>query len=177
MKVAVFGKPGGGKSTLSGRIAQVAELPLHGLDLIQFASGGRRIADDAFLRRHAELIAGDRWVIDGLGPLSSFEERLRQADVLVYVDRPTITHYWWVTKRLLQSPFRHPLGWPPGSPMVRSTLSSYRFLWLSSRFWTPAFRERILLMRPDKRVYIVAREPDAETMLAELKALASGPTS
>ena len=109
-------------------------------------------------------------MIDGPGTLPSFEERLRVADVLVYVHRPKAVHYWWVTKRLLKSPFTKPVDWPKDSPMLSSTLSSYRFLRLSDRFWTEAFRERILRLRPAKRVYVVSRRSDAAAMLRELAA-------
>jgi len=40
MKIAVFGKPGGGKSTLAGQIATTANLPLQQLDLLQYEKGG-----------------------------------------------------------------------------------------------------------------------------------------
>jgi adenylate kinase family enzyme len=43
MKVAVFGKPGVGKSTLSQEIAKPTGLPLHHLDRIQFVEGGGKI--------------------------------------------------------------------------------------------------------------------------------------
>ncbi len=168
MKVAVFGKPGGGKSTLAQQIAIAAQLPLQQLDLIQYKKGGGRVPDEEFLARHAELLAQDRWVIDGFGTPQAFEAMLRAADVLVYVERSTPVHYWWVTKRLLKSPFADPIGWPENSPMLASTLSSYRFLRLSPRFWTPAMRERLLSMRPAKRVFVIRRQSDVWSLLAEL---------
>ncbi len=93
---------------------------------------------------------------------------LRAADVLVYVERSSLTHHWWVTKRFLKSPFVQPLGWPEGSPILRSTLSSYRYLRLSSRFWTPAFKTKLLALRPGKRVYVVRRQSDVDSLLADL---------
>jgi adenylate kinase family enzyme len=48
MKVAVFGKPGGGKSTLSQEIAKTSGLPLHHLDRIQYVEGGGKIPDEIF---------------------------------------------------------------------------------------------------------------------------------
>ena len=39
-KVAVFGNAGGGKSTLSKRLAELTGLPLVVLDLIQYKPGG-----------------------------------------------------------------------------------------------------------------------------------------
>ena len=169
MKVAVFGKPGGGKSTLSVQIAEAAGLPLYQLDLVQFAEGGARVPDDLFLERHAEILARERWVVDGFGTPQAFANLLSAADVLVYVERPAIVHYWWITKRFVTSPFVHPLGWPKGSPMVRSTLDSYRFLRLSHRFWTPAFRDRLLALGDAKRVFVVRRPSDASAVVAELR--------
>ncbi len=168
MKVAVFGKPGGGKSTLGRQIAATANLPLHQLDLIQFAKGGAKVPNEEFLRRHSEILAQQQWVVDGFGTTQAFEAMLRAADVLVYVERASLIHYWWVTKRLLSSPFNEPLGWPEGSSMLRSTISSYRFLRLSPRFWTPALKARLLALRPGKRVYVVRRQSDVVALLTEL---------
>ena len=174
MRVAVFGKPGGGKSTLGRQIAATADLPLHQLDLVQFATGGAKVPEEEFLRRHSAILAQERWVVDGFGTPQAFEAILRAADVLVYVERATVTHYWWVTKRLLKSPFTKPLGWPDGSPMLRSTISSYRFLKLSPKFWTPAFKARLLGLRPGKRVYVVRRQSDVAQLLTELGQRAAG---
>ena len=169
MKIAVFGKPGGGKSTLSRQIAAAANLPLHQLDLVQYQRGGSRVPDAEFLRRHAEILAQDRWVVDGFGNPEAFGAMLHAADVLVYVKRPTLTHYWWVTKRLLQSPFSKPLGWPEGSPMLSSTFSSYRFLRRSPRFWNSALKAKLLALRPGKRVYVVRKQSDVRALLSELR--------
>jgi adenylate kinase family enzyme len=169
MKIAVFGKPGGGKSTLSQQIASVTKLPLHQLDLIQFMEGGAKVPDEVFVKQHAQILSNQRWVIDGFGTPQSFEELLRAADVLVYVERAAIVHYWWVTKRFMISPLRKPLGWPARSPIFRSTISSYRFLRLSYKFWTPAFRAKLVALQAGKRVYIVERQSDVRVILNELK--------
>ncbi len=39
-KVAVFGKPGSGKSTMSKRLAAVTGIPLHPLDSIVYEKNG-----------------------------------------------------------------------------------------------------------------------------------------
>lgn len=62
MKIAVFGKPGGGKSTLSLQIAAATKMPLHQLDLVQYQRGGGKVPDEEFLRRHAEIMAREQWV-------------------------------------------------------------------------------------------------------------------
>src|SRR5262249_39488836 len=80
MKVAVFGKPGGGKSTLARQIATAANLPLVQLDLVQYRAGGARASDDDFLKQHAEILAQPTWVVDGFGTPKAFEAMLRAAD-------------------------------------------------------------------------------------------------
>lgn len=139
------------------------------MDLLQYEKGDAKVPDEEFLRRHTEALAQQQWVVDGFGTPHAFEAVLHAADVLVYFERSSMTHYWWVTKRILKSPFAKPLGWPEGSPILRSTISSYRFLRLSGRFWTPAFKARLLALRPRKRVYVVRRQSDVISLLAELE--------
>lgn len=168
MKIAVFGKPGGGKSTLSLQIAAATNLPLHQLDLVQYRRGGTKVPDEEFLKRHAQIMAQEQWVVDGFGNPQAFAAMLHAADVLVYVERFSLIHYWWVAKRLLMSPFHKPLGWPEGSPLLSSTISSYRFLWRSPGFWNSALRAKLLALRPGKRFYVVRTQSDVEALLAEL---------
>ena len=152
MKIAVFGKPGGGKSTLAGQIATTASLPLQQLDLLQYEKGGAKVQDEAIpeaaRRSPGSETVGHRRVRHSAG----IQSDPACGNVLVYVERPTLTHYWWVTKRFLKSPFVQPLGWPEGSPMLKSTLNSYRFLRLSDRLWNAAFKAKLLALRPGKRV-------------------------
>ena len=123
-KVAVFGNAGGGKSTLAKRLAELTRLPLYPLDMIQYRAGGGEVPRDDYLRAHALLLARDEWVIDGFGCVKSAWERFAAADTLVYVDLPLLTHARWVTKRLIKGLLATPEGWPEGSTMVSSTLSS-----------------------------------------------------
>jgi len=173
MKVAVFGKPGGGKSTLSRKIAVAANLPLYQLDMVQFKKGGARVSDEVLARLHADILVQPCWVLDGFGTRQTFEAMLQEASVLVYVERASLVHYWWVTKRLLKSPFAEPLGWPEGSPMLESTISSYRYLRLSPRFWTPHLKARLTAQRPAKHVYMIRHRSDELALLNDLKKLAA----
>lgn len=127
--------------------------------------------DEELVRLHAAILAQPRWVLDGFGTRETFEAALREADVLVYVERASWVHYWWVTKRLLISPRAKPLGWPEDSPMVASTLDSYRGLRLSSRLWNPEFKARLMALRPAKHVFVVRNRSDEAAVLNELRRL------
>ena len=78
-KVAVFGNTGGGKSTLARRLAELTQIPLYPLDLIQFRPGGGEVPHAEYLKAHKELLSRDAWIIDGYGcpPGSGSLRRIR----------------------------------------------------------------------------------------------------
>lgn len=164
-RVAVFGNTGGGKSTVARRLAELTHLPLFPLDLIQYREGGGQVPHDEYLEAHAGLITRDAWIIDGFGCVRSAWERFAAADTLVYIDLPLPTHCWWVTKRLLKSILVSPEGWPKGSPMLRSTLNSYRVLWLCHRRLTPRYRRLVADVHRQKRVHHLRSPEDIQAFL------------
>ncbi|MGB1563187.1 MAG: adenylate kinase [Sinimarinibacterium flocculans] len=154
-RVAVFGNAGGGKSTLARRLAEITRLPLHSLDTIKYKAGGGEVPHDEYLRLHSELLRGDRWIIDGFGCVPSAWERFGAADTLIYVDLPLLTHYAWVTKRFVKGLVVTPEGWPENSPMLSSTLNSYRILRLCHEKLTPRYRQLTAEQAAHKRVHHV----------------------
>jgi adenylate kinase family enzyme len=152
-KVAVFGNTGGGKSTLSKRLSQITGLPLYILDKIQYQSGGAKVAEENYQRSHQEILVNEQWIIDGFGSIETLWPRLNEADSLVFVDLPLYVHFWWVTKRLVTGYFKPPAGWPEKSPILKSSLTSYRVLWLCHKYLTPKYREYIEQAQSSKSVY------------------------
>jgi adenylate kinase family enzyme len=152
-RIAIFGNTGGGKSTLARRLAELTRLPLYPLDLIQYKAGGGEVPREEYLQAHADLLRRDEWIIDGFGCVASAWERFAAADMLVYIDLPLVTHYWFVTKRLIHSPFVAAEGWPQNSPMWRSTLNSYKVVWRCHRRLTPKYRQLIADVGGSKRVH------------------------
>ena len=75
---------------------------------MQYRIGGDRVPEEEFLEAHADLLREEEWIIDGYGSAASAWERFGVADTLVYIDLPLRTHYWWVTKRLIQGLFVNP---------------------------------------------------------------------
>lgn len=51
-KIAVFGKPGSGKSTLSKALALATGIPLHQLDSIVYKKNGERVDSRSFDETH-----------------------------------------------------------------------------------------------------------------------------
>jgi adenylate kinase family enzyme len=152
-KVAVFGNTGGGKSTLSKRLSEITGLPLHILDKIQYQSGGIEVPHEEYKHTHEKILVTDRWIIDGFGSIETVWLRLNEADTLIFIDLPLYVHFWWVTKRLITGGFKPPEGWPQKSPIFKSSLTSYRVLWLCHKYLTPKYREYIEQAQSTKSVY------------------------
>ncbi|AFY36888.1 hypothetical protein Lepto7376_0455 [[Leptolyngbya] sp. PCC 7376] len=152
-RVAVFGNTGGGKSTLSRQIAAVTGLPLHVLDKVQFKSGGIPVSPEEFTQAHQRILDSERWVIDGFGNPKLLWQRLDIADTLVYIDLPIYIHFWWVTKRFITGYIHPPKGWPENSPLWKSSMNSYKTLYLCEKYLTPKYREYVEKSKTTKNVY------------------------
>lgn len=154
-KIAVFGKPGSGKSTLSKNLAAALDIKLYALDSIQFEANGNRVDPVTYDEKHESILGSDSWIIDGLGPMESFNKRLDVADTLIYIDLPYIVSYWLVTKRFFKGLFVKPEGWPTGSSILKGTLQSYKVLRLCPKFWNDNFIKNLDKLSAGKSVYII----------------------
>lgn len=159
-KVAVFGKPGSGKSTLSKALAAETGIQLHQLDSMVYKANGEPVERDAYEKAHAALLSSERWIIDGFGPLGSFNQRLDVADTLIYIDLPYIVSYWLVTKRLLKGLLVKPEGWPDGSSVWKGTWASYKTLKLCPAFWNDDFLKSLQARSTDKSLHIIRSVSD-----------------
>jgi adenylate kinase family enzyme len=98
-RVVVIGNSGGGKSVLARRIADALRLPYVEIDALLWEPGWQLVPAETYEREHARVIAGDRWVIDGLGARSSVPQRLQRATHIVLIDMPLWTHFWLAAER------------------------------------------------------------------------------
>ena len=159
-KVAIFGNTGGGKSTLAKELADITGLPLITIDMLTYKPGGESIPHSEYLIAHSDQLKQVEWIIDGFGCVPSAWERFAAADTLIYVDLPLFNHFVWVTKRFFKGIFVNPVGWPERSPIVRSTITSYRVLWLCHRKLTPRYRQLVSESRHTKNV-LHLKSPEA----------------
>lgn len=168
-KIAVFGNAGGGKSTLSKQLATLTGLPLYVLDKIKFQPGGVEVPQAEYERLHQEILDRDEWLIDGFGSIETLWLRLDRADTLVFVDLPIAQHFWWVTKRLFLRFFEPPAGWPERSPILKSSLNSYRALWLCHRRLTPKYRLYVEQAKEARQVYHISSVAQINEFLSAIE--------
>lgn len=98
-RVAIAGSPGAGKSTLARRLRDLTGLPLHYLDTLWHLPDGGHVTNAAFDAAHAELIAQERWIIDGTY-LRTLPPRIQRADVVVLLDLPLETCLGGIRERI-----------------------------------------------------------------------------
>ena len=170
-KVAIFGKPGSGKSTLSSALADATQLPLHPLDLIEFKVNGERVPREEFDQRHRAILKSDRWIIDGMGHFKAFSERLIWADTLIFIDLPYSSCYWFVTKRFLKGMFVKPKGWPEGCSVLTGTLSSYKTLRMCPEFWNDSFTHALTVLAENKTLHIIRSVKELNQFLQALQTI------
>ncbi len=87
-KVLVIGCPGAGKSTFAKKLSKKLALPLYHLDNIWFRPDGTHIERDEFDRKLSELLAHEKWIIDG-NYQRTLRKRIEAADTVYLLDIPT----------------------------------------------------------------------------------------
>lgn len=99
-RVLIIGSPGAGKSTFSQKLASVTGLPLIHLDQEFWQPGWKMTPADQWRDKLHEMVAGERWIIDGSYD-SSLDIRLPRADTVVFLDYPRWLCLMRVIKRII----------------------------------------------------------------------------
>lgn len=159
-KIAVFGKPGSGKSTLSKALASVTGISLYSLDSMLYEASGDTVDFNTYDRQHEEILVLDSWIIDGFDRMTPFKKRLDAADTLIYIDLPYPVSYYFVTKRLLKGLLVKPEGWPDGCSILKGTLQSYNVLKLCPNFWNDDFLQKLQERSTKQTVHVIRSTSD-----------------
>lgn len=86
-KAIVIGCPGSGKSTFSRKLRDLTGLPLYYLDRIWHKADKTTVTREEFDAALEEILAGDRWIIDG-NYSRTLELRLQKCDTVFLFDLP-----------------------------------------------------------------------------------------
>ncbi len=164
-RIAVIGCGGAGKTTLSRRLGAALGIPVVHIDGEYWREvGGRRVEStpSEWAQRHRELIARDRWVIDGM-KLGVLAERLAAADAVVFLDVSTPACLWGIARRRLRLRGR---SCPELGVYDRISWAFVKWIVSFRRHQRPRILD--LLGGYDGRVIIVRRRQETESVLQVL---------
>lgn len=163
-RLLVVGNCGAGKSTLSRLLAARLGLPLIPLDREFWRPGWRAPATAEWTARLPELVAGERWLIEGQYT-ESLPLRLARADSVLQLDLPRLTCMSRIIRRALVPEHRPDL--PPGCP-ERISPTFWTFVWTNHDRGVPRVRE---LLEEAARALPVGRLRDPQQVERFLAAL------
>ena len=87
-KIIVIGSPGAGKTTFAEKLRDKSGLPLYYLDAIWHKADRTHVSREAFDACLGEILALDRWIIDG-NYSRTVERRIAACDTVFFFDLPT----------------------------------------------------------------------------------------
>ena len=135
MRVCVLGNAGGGKSSLTRRLAKAHALPVHEVDRWQWTPDFQQVPEADYAAKHEAAIAGEGWIIDGMGTGPLIQARMARATDIVLIDLPMWQHYWLVAERQRQWHDIPEAERPGGGTEPPSTRDLFKMMdWIATQF-------------------------------------------
>jgi len=138
-RIAIIGNAAAGKSTLAHKLSSARGLPHVEVDKLLWLEGWKLVPADVYETRHSAAIAGDKWVIEGLGNQESIPARISRAAEIVLIDLPLWVHFALAAER--QARWHHEDMRPAGMDEKPPTMALFRTMCEVDQNWLPAIRE------------------------------------
>lgn len=151
-RVMVIGNAAGGKSTMCGAVCAAHGLTYFAIDPIQWKPGWVPAPEAEFRAAHDAILARDRWLIDGYGPMEAVRARLEACDTVIFIDHPIHIHFWWAAKRQFKSLFWGRADGPEGCSMWRVSFRLFRMMWRLHKVHRPRLIAEIAQKAARRRV-------------------------
>ena len=159
-KIIVIGCSGSGKTTFALKLHELSGIPLFHLDAIWHRADRTHISRDEFDARLGEILALDRWIIDG-NYSRTLERRLAECDTVMLFDLPKEVAISGAIARLGVKRCDMPWVDTELDPWLRGEIESFGEKQL------PVIYELIEKYKDGKAVYIFKSREDAERLLRQ----------
>ncbi len=167
-RVMVIGCSGGGKSTLSQKLARELGLRHVSMDREFYWLPGWVKRDKADERRLiSKTVAEDRWLMDGTGP-STFDLRLPRTNLIIWLRLPRWLCLLGVVKRGLQYFGRTRPDMAPGCVERFPDREFLSYIWTFEAKFVPVIKRNIDLYGRDVPLLVLKSRREADQLLAIL---------
>ncbi len=136
-KIVIIGCAGAGKTTLARVLGQRFFLPVYHLDYYYWKPGWVESEAELFKKTHQMLIEQSSWIIDG-NQMNTIVERIAVADMVIFLDMPTLKCLWRIVWRWLKNRFYN----KKDSQSIM-TWGLICYAWRYNRVYRPIIRELI----------------------------------
>ena len=103
MKIAIIGYSGAGKSTLAEKLSLYYSIPKLHMDTLQFQPGWQDSDREWMLTEMKNFLTKhEAWVIDGNYSWCYYEERMKEADQIIFLNFSPLTCLFRAFKRYLK---------------------------------------------------------------------------
>ena len=96
--------------------------------------------EEIYEAKHSEIIARDRWIVDGLGRKESIPKRLQRATHIVLIDMPLWMHFWLAAERQISWATGAIEHAPGGISRMPPTEALFQNIWDVEQNWMPEIR-------------------------------------
>lgn len=124
-KIAVVGISASGKSFFARKLADKTSLPIFHMDKLFWKGNWEAVPEPEYLKEHNLLIQKDKWIIEGYID-KNMADRLKFADLVIYLDYSGIRCAWQLIKRWLN----HRNKSRPELPKEAKEKFTFKFFWL-----------------------------------------------
>jgi len=147
-RILVMGCSGGGKSTLSRKIAARFDLAYVSIDRdILWLPGWVERGKEEQRAIIVAKIQGERWIMDGTNP-STFDVRLPRTDIVIWVRMPRLLCIWGVVSRWIKWMGQTRPEMAPGC-IEKVDWQFLRFIWTFEEKFAPRVLAGLVQYGPD----------------------------
>jgi adenylate kinase family enzyme len=165
-RVLVIGCSGLGKTTLSRKLSDQFDLPYWSVDRDVFWLPGWTPRDRGDQRRIiADIIAGDRWLMDGSNS-STFDLRLPRADLVIWLNLPRRVALWGLARRVAANYGRVRFGMAEGCPEKLPDREFLSYVWTFDRIYPAVFAQKFDQNAPDLPVVRLRSRQEVNALVA-----------